>query len=611
MTRLFRGQQPYLTALLTLAGLGLSGWHLHFSRLGFRAILLPLLTALAFYFFWRGLAYPHRRSAIILSAVFLSLAIYAYLAARLLPFVILGFLLLSWLTKRITKQHFLFLTRSLFLTLFFLLLPLIIYFVMNPADFLARAATVSIFNPEWNKGDLIGTFWQSLTLTLGTFFGLTGDPNPLVNLPNQPALPLILVPFFVLGLGSAMFQLYHQVVHAFRPGQYPQPGSGPAPSAPLLLLCWWSIMLLPAILAPEGAPHHLRLIGTMIPTYAFVALGIVLILNPLLRTTHHGRRLLIYLLPSICYLLLGWQTYTDYFTRWPDSVDFTLPFDLYAERLAGDIAQAPPEAVYILPMDIRAAAEARHYTVDYLLGVPEPAREGGDRLPYIYIPVDERNAETLLNQASTGRDELRVVRWREDKHQEADAKELITFLLETTAQPVDRKAFPVYDLETYLLAQPADGACGATGQLIRAECEPGSFKLPAIDWPVNANFDNLLQLEAAFTPPAVAPGDWLPVALTLAPLGPMTADYKVSLRLLNEAGERIVQKDRVLLHDFHQGTSLWPAEKVNEYYLLPVPPELPAGTYRVTVVIYEPETLAPLVADGQAEVPLGRVEIGP
>ena len=67
------------------------------------------------------------------------------------------------------------------------------------------------------------------------------------------------------------------------------------------------------------------------------------------------------------------------------------------------------------------------------------------------------------------------------------------------------------------------------------------------------------------------PGDDLPVALTVAPLAPMTTDYKASIRLIGPAGEPIVQKDRQLQHNFHQGTSLWPPETVNEYYLLPTP----------------------------------------
>ncbi|MBE7474886.1 MAG: phospholipid carrier-dependent glycosyltransferase [Anaerolineales bacterium] len=53
--RLGAQQESRLIALLTALSLALSAWHLHFSRLGFRAILLPLFSTLAFYFLWRSL----------------------------------------------------------------------------------------------------------------------------------------------------------------------------------------------------------------------------------------------------------------------------------------------------------------------------------------------------------------------------------------------------------------------------------------------------------------------------------------------------------------------------------------------------------------------------
>ena len=639
-----------MIALYTALGLALSGWHLHFSRLGFRAILLPLFSTLAFYFFWRSLTARSQKSVVspkgrlrtsqginlifcilcdaslVLSALFMALAIYSYLAARLLLLVPLLFLVLQWVIVKIrhsnyspeakiqlavidTYPPFLLISIFLFLLLLFLL-PLIAYFLLNPTDFVARSTTVSIFNPAWNHGDLIGTASRTLITTLGTFIGLSGDPNPLVNLPGHPAIPPLLAPFFCLGLLISLYYSFSPASLLLRSCAKPPVGAAPSPH--LFLLCWWAVMLLPAILAPEGAPHHLRLIGTIVPTYALIALGLVTIGNylsklllpasvrslplgrfsaqPPLGTPHISR--ITYLLPTTyylllatCYLLIAFQTYTGYFIRWPGSVDFTLPFDLYAVRLAADMARAPANVGYALPMDIRAGAEARHYTIDYLLGFQQPK-------PYTYIPVDEHKAEVLLTQAAKGKNELQVVRWTDDKHREADAKEIVTYLLETTAKLRDRASFPVYDLETYALLSP---------QTI--------FALPAITQPIEANFDNLLRINAAFVPSSIAPGGWLPVALTLAPLAPIKVDYKASLRLISPTGERIAQKDRALLHNFHQGTSLWPPETVNEYYLLAVPAETPPGDYTVVVVIYHPDTQVPLVAAGLAEVPLGQVRI--
>ncbi len=625
--RLFRhtgGRQAHLIGLLTMLGLATSGWHLHFSRLGFRAILLPLLSTLAFYFFWRALSHVqtihfffHRFppslvppgqgraidrktfSSISLAALFTALASYAYLAGRLLPLVPILFVGLHWLIGKVIiyflhrkqdsgamsstpkgHQRHLFLLVSVFLLLTLLfLLPLTTYFLINPADFAARSATVSIFNPAWHQGDLPGTVWHTFAVTFGTFLGLAGDLNPLVNLPGQPAVPALLIFFFLFGVVTAFYRLSTSLPFGYSPH--------------LFLLCWWLVMLLPALLAPEGAPHHLRLLGAVVPTYTFIALGLTTITFWLMglvartlitsRFSLHVTRL-IYLLPVIIYLIVTLQTYTHYFVRWPASVDFTLPFDLYALRLADDIAHTPAEAAYVLPMDIRAGAEARHYTLDYLLG-HKPAAA------YTYLPVDEQNAETILPQAAQNKTELRVVRWTADKHREADAKEIITYLLATNARLLSRQSFPIYDIEAYALNPAA------------------TFKLPAIDRPAEASFDNRLRLESVFIPATGAPGNFLPLALKLSPLAPMDTDYKVSLRLLSPTGERVAQKDRGLLHNYHQGTSLWPPEPVNEYYLLQLPADLPAGNYTVAIVIYHPDTQAPLIANGLAEIVLGQVRI--
>jgi hypothetical protein len=616
MLVLFRRQteQNYrearMVALLTMLGLALSAWHLHFSRLGFRAVLFPLLATLGFYFFWRGIAGPVSTTGKIfllrltphefLSSLFIALAFYAYLAARLLWLVPILFFVLHWLVSKSLKRPdknvqaagstrpLLFLiSKFLFLLLIFLS-PLIIYFLFNPADLFARSATVSIFNPAVHHGDFIGTAWRTLTLTLGTFLGLTGDANPLVNLPHQPALPIFLAPFFLIGLAGSFYRIIRS------------PASVPSPY--LFLLTWWLVMLFPALLAPEGAPHHLRLIGTLVPAYALVAIGMAIsaktfetLLHQHLRFTFYVSRSIAYLLPITGYLFLVFHTYTTYFVRWP-TLDFTLPFDRYAVRLADDIAHAPSNTAYVLPMDVRAGAEARHYTLDYLLACDQPPA-------YTYLPVDERYAKALLSQAAEGNDEIRVVRWTADKHHQADAKEIVTYLLETNAQQVSQESFPVYDVETYTLYRKADFDPDRS-----ADFNP-LFTLPAIDQSLDVTFDNLLRLDAAFVQPTVSPGEWLPVALTLAPLAQMDADYKASLRLTGPTGERVAQKDRILLHNFHQGTSLWPPETVNEYYLLPVPPETPPGQYGVSVVIYHPDTQTPLVADSRAEVLLGEVQV--
>ncbi|HFQ93991.1 MAG TPA: phospholipid carrier-dependent glycosyltransferase, partial [Anaerolineae bacterium] len=89
--------------LLAAAGLAFSFWSLMYSRIGLRHILMPLLTLLAFYFFWRALKRPatdHRppitdyRLPITdygLAALSMGLGFYTYFASRGVPLILLAF----------------------------------------------------------------------------------------------------------------------------------------------------------------------------------------------------------------------------------------------------------------------------------------------------------------------------------------------------------------------------------------------------------------------------------------------------------------------------------------------------------------------------------------
>ena len=367
-------------------------------------------------------------------------------------------------------------------------------------------------------------------------------------------------------------------------------------AAYLFPLCLWPVMLLPGILAPEGAPHHLRLIGTAPLTYLLVGIGLSWLLgwiSRMLEKVRPGtflgrldkpvRRLPAWMasigLPLVLFAGVGAATAFTYTGRWAKQPDLYMAFDVYAQELA-EYMTADPDAgaAYVIPMDQRAAHEARHYSLDYLYL--------GER-PFTYLPVDETTAAGILTQAAAGYDRLKLVRWTQDKHAAADERELVTFLLVTAgARLVDDIDFPVYHIETW--------------QLPSSET---NFRLPVADRPVEVNFDGRLQLRAAGLSPA---GDQVAVVLNWAPLAPMDTDYKASLRLTAADGTRVAQVDRFLRHNWHQGTSLWPAEAVNEYYLLPAPAP---GAYQVSVVVYHPDTLAPLVAGGLAEMPVGTVEV--
>ncbi|MCA9983339.1 MAG: glycosyltransferase family 39 protein, partial [Anaerolineales bacterium] len=88
--RLFGGR----TALLHVALLATLFYPVFYSRLGLRAISLPLVAGLALYSFWRGLQAPAPRANrwLAVAGLMAGLALYTYLAARALPFFFAAYL---------------------------------------------------------------------------------------------------------------------------------------------------------------------------------------------------------------------------------------------------------------------------------------------------------------------------------------------------------------------------------------------------------------------------------------------------------------------------------------------------------------------------------------
>jgi 4-amino-4-deoxy-L-arabinose transferase-like glycosyltransferase len=136
--------------------LALSYWHLSLSRVGLRVIMLPLLAAITFAWFWRAWWRLKAEGPIpwvdsILCGVSLGVSAYTYTSARFLPVVLILTALSGILTAR--SPHVLRRRRLLLLALILAVglvvaLPLGIYFVSHPGSFIGRAGQVSILT-EW------------------------------------------------------------------------------------------------------------------------------------------------------------------------------------------------------------------------------------------------------------------------------------------------------------------------------------------------------------------------------------------------------------------------------------------------------------------------------
>jgi len=251
-------------ALIAAFFIASSYWHINFSRIGFRAIMFPLMTSFALYFLLKGLRTKNIWT-LVCAGVITGLGFHTYIAFRFFPFVaaipIIGELWNYYRNKPIKKKtNILDLSCSpcavalyLFVT-FVIALPIGVYFLKNPQDFIGRSSQVSVFATE----SPVKTFIESNIKTWGMFVA-RGDCNWRHNYDCQPALVLPLAFFFVVGIFVTIRDLFKRTYERS--------------SVPVVLLGWLVIMSLPATLTWEGLPHALRSIGMIPPVMILSAFG--------------------------------------------------------------------------------------------------------------------------------------------------------------------------------------------------------------------------------------------------------------------------------------------------------------------------------------------------
>ncbi len=237
MAREMLGRRIALWAALVLA---ISVWPINLSRVGFRAVAMPLFTGLTVWWLWRALR-SRRRVDFALAGLFCGLLFYTYLAARMVPLALTAYAVYVICRRRGSVPW-----RGVVLfagVAALIAMPLVAYMLGHWEAVLTRGGQVAITNPDINGGDLWGTLGRHIVRS-GLAFTHRGDFIPRHNVPLRPVFDPILAVAFVLGVVIS-------VVRAVR-----------GEEEYVFLLIWVTVMWLPTVLA-EDAPHFLRGVGIL------------------------------------------------------------------------------------------------------------------------------------------------------------------------------------------------------------------------------------------------------------------------------------------------------------------------------------------------------------
>jgi hypothetical protein len=350
------GPGPALAAAGVLATLR---WHVIFSRLVFRTILLgPWLIALL----WAALALRRRPNAT--QAIVLGLLVgggfYTYLTWYfMLPWVAGILLWLAWLARQGVLPW-----RHLALTCLAAALafaPLGVHYLRVPQDLLARPQAVSPFA----KG--VGAGLREITKNTRDcllMFHVRGDHVPKHNIPlpggkyGRPALDGIQGLFFLAGLIVCV-----QVLRRRLPGSR---------ALAVLLPAWVGCALLATIFTQTDSPNTLRTLCAAPAVAALTGWGLFSTIQWLGRRASPALRIAVVALIIAC---SGAITARAVYYDWPQRIDVWQSFNGDIADLANFAREAPTETVVYVPQYLY-----EHRSFQFLLlGRPDTARR---ILPY-------------------------------------------------------------------------------------------------------------------------------------------------------------------------------------------------------------------------------------
>jgi len=575
------GESARWPALWTALFVAVSYWHINFSRIGYRAIMLPLLASIACAWFWRGWYRLDRRGRLpwrdlVLCGVFVGASLYTYTAARFLPglIVVLAFAgSVSTERYRVSGMRVAKSVMVIAITALIVFAPLGAYYLNHPASFFERAVQLAVVSPQSDGQVVLPAVGVLRTVAM---FAVGGDPNPRHNPAGRPLFDPMLAGWLIGGVALALVRR-RSLPHLFG-------------------LIWVIVFVLPAALTVEGAPHSLRAIGAipgayLLATMAMWEVGKWLATRRQTWLSRHAPALAALLqLPFL--LFSGYSSLRDYFGPWehagihPPS-ELSTAFNSESGQAAVALAQqGRPDAVWIIPVSRSfLPRKISDFTLDFMY-----QGQGGHGV----VANNEIEAPAVLNRLAEGRRFGYLVHWENaallplGAYKYADPKHFLDFLLnkywrkvtDNTEGPIpyttyELPAAPDYQVASEFVSQTV--SFGGKVRLVAA-----AYGHVAIDRTEGASVLEGKQLVA---------GQAAWAALHWQPLVPISDDLKVSLRLLDSSGHLAGQVDYLLVSDVYPFIRTWAAgEPAGTYHILPTLPGVRPGSYQLVGSVYDDQT---------------------
>jgi 4-amino-4-deoxy-L-arabinose transferase-like glycosyltransferase len=565
-----RRMQGQVVALLATFFTAISFWHIFYNRYGERIPLTLLWATLTYWFLWRALTQKQTRwRAFAFTGLFTGVTLYTYPSARVVPIAIVLLIAYALLTDRSNARDHLKGLMLIAAIAFIVFLPLGVYYLQNPNDFISHSAQVSIFVPHGAVSDNVPLELSKNALKLLGMFFVAGDAGVLRNLPYRPVFDPFVGGLFVVGVIAWVVQLFSH-------------RSASIERLRAVFFVVWLGLALGLSLISDDAPNNGRiLIGLpvvmMLPAWGAWEIWARL-RSPILRSVAIGLMIVILSFNAL-------QSYRDYFVVFANSPETYYAFDTDKVELSDWIN--------------------RNAQVNQMFLAPLLAQNGTISLLTRYAPLksfESRDTMVLPSRAS-GKDALMVFPYEQEKK--------IQTLSERLGSLGSRQNILGSNGGTLALVYrvPASNLPDENDPLA-ALARGGTFIQP--EKIERANWGNLFELLGYTISPEGPGGRNLTATLFFRALSPMTEDYTFSIKVRDEKNRAWGQEDKWAGSNSYETTRWSRGDLVVEKFYPGLNACAPAGDYRITVEAYNPKTGAVLgLSDREgSSVALGALRAG-